>query len=92
MPHKYIYVESLLREFVDTKFNKKAIKLPLSDFKKINDMWTKVHTDIHVDLERPFAVLSNIIPFKSNPNWVLNRQLKRYLGIEDGVYFHLDNW
>lgn len=78
MPHKYIFVESLLRTFVDTKFNNKPKDvLPLSDYKDINNMWECVLSEGHSNTGRPLVIMSNVLPIKNQNNWVRNRQLKR---------------
>jgi hypothetical protein len=78
MPHKYIYVESLLRKFVDTKFNKRAEILPLQDVDGIDDLWECVKYDTHYNIKgQKIAVLSNILPSRSNSNWVMTRQMKK---------------
>lgn len=76
MPNKYIFIESLIRQFVDTKFEQKPNRRPLDDFSDIDNMWQIYKSEVHISLERPIAVLSNILPIKGQSNWVMNRELK----------------
>lgn len=79
MPHKYIFIESILRRFVDPKFHKKAIKLPLSDCNDIDNLWETVHsTDfISTEFDSNIAIMASTIPMRDQANWVMNRQLKK---------------
>ena len=78
IPHKWIFLESLLRTFVDTKFKRKPDHLPYEKSVS-NDCWEKIREEQYVDLEQPVAVLGKNIPVKGLANWVMTREIKNVL-------------
>lgn len=78
IPHKWIFLESLLRTFVDTKFKRKPESLPYGESVS-SECWKEVRKEQYVDLEQPVAILGKNIPVKGLANWVMTREIKNVL-------------
>lgn len=83
--NKMVFVESLLRKFIDPKFPGK-IKLPYKTSRKtdvphdINEhSWVEVIAEDHVGLKDPIAINSMFLPQKGMANWVMTRQIRTAL-------------
>lgn len=80
MPNKYHFTESLLRKFIDIKF--KPNKIP--DLKSINfPEWIELSNEFYSKISKPYAITNNIIPFKGQSNWILNRQINEVFNNRD---------
>lgn len=97
--HKWVFLESLIRKFVDTKFEGNP-KLPYKSHGNKRDIpensWVLEPelTDEYVALEQPIAISNLIVPSKGMANWVMTRQIRNALrGRGWGVfsYSHLIN-
>ena len=80
IPHKWLFLESLLRQFVDPKFDEQPEVLPYGNDLK-GCKWIFVTQETFNKVKDPIAVIQKSIPVKGMANWVMTRQIiKTILG------------
>lgn len=81
IPHKWVFIETLLRKVIDPKFKSKPIKLPYGEIIGETEWWINagLEPETLLPLDRPVAIMSQLIPQKGEVNWIMNRQIKRVL-------------
>lgn len=78
IPHKWLFLESLLRKFLDPKFERKPEKLPYDkDLKGCK--WVHVSRSDFSSVKDPVAVIQKSIPSKGQSNWVMSREMIRVI-------------
>ncbi len=83
IPHKWHFLESMLRKFLDSKFDKQPSSLPYrvgkTDYipdKCWIEIKVKEYEEKYVELEKPIAIMGKSIPIKKMANWIMNREIR----------------
>jgi hypothetical protein len=74
IPPKWLFLEGMIRKFVDPHFSKPE-RLPYSD--EFGDEFETITSVDYIKLENPVVAMRQVISSKDNSNWIVNRQLHK---------------
>lgn len=90
IPHKWIFIESIIRKFIDGKFDKKPTKLPYNEY-DFSKCWDCVTEHYYSEIKHPLAIMPRVMPKEGDSNWMVHNQTLNVLNYRGYSVFPYSN-